>query len=68
MYKWKVEYVLKNGEHLYGHYYGKERDNADVFKLLLSGDQNTFNGCKTCDDKGSICVRNSDIAALIISA
>lgn len=67
MYKWKVEYVLKNGEHLYGFYYGKESNNANVFKVLLSGDQNTFNGCKTCDNKGLIRVRNADIAALIIS-
>lgn len=67
MYKWKIEYVLKNGEHLSGRYYGPESDSNAVFKVLLAGGINTFNGCKTLDEKGTLCVRNDDIAALIVS-
>lgn len=67
MYKWKVEYVLKNGEHLFGEYFGDEVDTAGVAGVLLSGDPNTFNSCKTKDGKGTMLVRNDDIAALVIS-
>lgn len=67
MYKWKVEYILKNGEHLFGVYHGNETNSVDVFKVLFAGDANTFNGCKTVDNKGTLCVRNSDISALIVS-
>ena len=67
MYKWKVEYILKNGEHVFGTYYGNEKDTAGVCKVLLSGDLNTFNACKTTDEKGTMCVRNGDITALFVS-
>ena len=67
MYKWKIEYVLKNGERLLGEYCGPESDTGAVIKTLLAGDINTFNGCKSIDRKGTMAVRNSEVAALIVS-
>lgn len=67
MYKWKIEYILKNGEHLFGEYYGDEGDSGAVIQTLVNGYPDTFNGCKTVDGKGTIAVRNSEIAALIVS-
>lgn len=67
MYKWKIEYILKNGERLHGEYFGNERDSAGVIKTLLQGDLNTFNGCKNLKGTGTMCVRNGEIAALIVS-
>lgn len=63
-YLWDIEYILKNGEHVFAKYYGTEKDAEKVMNSLLSGDQNHFNGCRTADNRGSVCVRNGDIAAL----
>lgn len=67
MYKWKIEYVLKNGEHLFGEYHGNENNSASVFGAITVGNENTFYGCKSVDGNGTLFVRNSDIAAINIS-
>lgn len=66
-YVWMIEYILKNGEHVFGEYHGPEKDGEQVMNSLLSGDQNHFNGCRTADNRGSVCVRNGDISALKVT-
>ena len=68
MYKWKVKYILKNGDHLIGYYHGPESKSDGVARRLLQGDLNTFNGLNGSDDKSNLLIRNECVAAIDISA
>ena len=67
VYVWMIEYILKNGEHVFSEYHGVEQDAAGVITTLLGGDNNTFNLCRTTDNRGTVCVRNEEIAALKVT-
>lgn len=43
MNRWKIEIILKSGEHINGYYEGEETDSSSVAKTLLTGSQHTLN-------------------------
>ena len=66
MYNWKITYYLNNSTQLKGIYHGPEANSDAVARKLLQGDDRTFNGVRSEDDKGCLLVRNDSIDAIDI--
>lgn len=66
MYKWKLTFLMKNGEYLHGTYEGVEKNSDAVAKVLLKGDIHTFTGCRGLKGDSNLLICVGEIAALDI--
>ena len=67
MNKWRIEYLLKNGELLIGMHIGPETDSDSVARFILNCGDNSFVGTFGENEKHNLLVRVSEIAAIDIS-
>ena len=67
MYKWKINYWMKNGDHFVGMYEGPENESKDVAEKLLNGPDDKFIGSYGVDKKHNLLVRIGDISVVDIS-
>ena len=68
MYRWKIEYLFKNGERTHGIYKGPENNSLDVANKLFSGDQRDFTSHFGMDEHHMLVVAKSEITAVDIQA
>ena len=66
MHKWKIEILLKSGEHISGYYEGEETESNDVAKKLLTGSQHTLNSIAK-NEHGQLWFLVGEVAACIVS-
>lgn len=64
--RWKIEIILKSGEHIYGYYDGIEENSSDVAHKLLTGTQNAIIGICS-NDGGNLLYYVSEVAACMIT-
>lgn len=64
--RWKIEIILKSGEHIYGYYDGIEENSSDAAHKLLTGSQNAIIGICS-NDGGKLLYYVSEVAACMIT-
>lgn len=67
MYKWRLEYLLKNGSRIVGMYMGEEKDSSSVANKLMVGPLNGFVATFGQDEQHNLLVMRGEIAAVDIS-
>lgn len=67
MYKWRLEYLLKNGSRIVGMYIGDENESKDVVNKLMVGPLNGFVATYGRDEQHNLLVMRGEIAAVDIS-